>query len=74
MVYVIHDTKSAQISQNQDERNIYTIMKTRCPPQCYHYRLSPQWLCGNHALGHGVRLHIAGSNETKSAQQAKQGS
>ena len=36
--------------------------------------LSPQWLCGN--LGtwaHDVQLHIAGTNEPKSAQQAKEG-
>ena len=27
--------QSAQISQKQDERNIYVIMKTMCPPG-YH--------------------------------------
>ena len=32
---MIHDTQSAQISQKQDERNIYEIMKTMCPPGCY---------------------------------------
>ena len=32
---MIHDTQSAQISQNQDERNIYAIMKTMCLPG-YH--------------------------------------
>ena len=32
---MIHDTQSAQISQKQDERNIYVIMKTMCPPG-YH--------------------------------------
>ena len=37
-------------------------------------RLSPQWLCGNSCTwAHDVRLHIAGTNEPKSAQQAKQG-
>ena len=37
-------------------------------------RLSPHWLCGNSSTwAHDVRLHIAGSNEPKSAQQAKQG-
>ena len=36
--------------------------------------LSPQWLCGNSwTWAHDVRLHIAGTNEPKSAQQAKQG-
>ena len=33
---MIHDTQSAQISQKQDERNIYVIMKTMCPPGYYH--------------------------------------
>ena len=28
---MIHDTQSAEISQKQDERNIYVIMKTMCP-------------------------------------------
>ena len=37
-------------------------------------RLSPQWLCGNSCTwAHDVRLHIAGTNERKSVQQAKQG-
>ena len=33
---MIHDTHSAQISQKQDERNIYVIMKTMCPPAYHH--------------------------------------
>ena len=34
-------------------------------------RLSPQWLCGNSCTwAHDVRLHIAGTNEPKSAQEA----
>ena len=42
------------------------IMKTMCPSQ-----LSPQWLCGNSCTwAHDVRLHIAGTNGPKSAQQA----
>ena len=37
-------------------------------------RLSPQWLCGNSCTwAHDVRFHIAGTNEPKSPQQAKQG-
>ena len=37
-------------------------------------QFSPQWLCGNSCTwAHDVRLHIAGTNEPKSAQQAKQG-
>ena len=35
-------------------------------------RLSPRWLYGNSwTWAHDVRLHIAGTNEPKSAQQAK---
>ena len=35
--------------------------------------LSPQWLCGNSCTwAHDVQLHIAGTNEQKSAQQTKQ--
>ena len=33
---MIHDTQSAQISQKQDEHNIYVIMKTMCPPGYHH--------------------------------------
>ena len=29
---MIHGTQSAQISQKQNEHNIYAIMKTMCPP------------------------------------------
>ena len=36
--------------------------------------LSPQWVCGNSCTwAHDVRLHIASTNEPKSAQHAKQG-
>ena len=39
---IISDSQhSAQISQKQDERNIYVI-KSNVPS-----RLSPHWLCGN---------------------------
>ena len=44
---MIHDTQSANISQKQDGRNIYAIMKTMCPPG-YHYN----GFVGTHALGH----------------------
>ena len=48
---------------------------------CYHENnvpswswLSPQWLCGDSCIwAHDIWLHIAGTNEPKSAQQAKQG-
>ena len=44
---MIHDTKSAQISQKQDERNIYAIMKTVWPPSLYH-----NGFVSTHALRH----------------------
>ena len=44
---MIHDTQSAQISQKQDERNIYVIMKTMCPPDYHH-----NGFVATHALGH----------------------
>ena len=44
---MIHDTQSAQISQKQDERNIYEIMKTMCPPGYHH-----NGFVATHALGH----------------------
>ena len=47
------------------------MMKTKCPPGYHH-----NGFMATHALGHmihDVRLHIAGTNEPKSAQQAKQG-
>ena len=33
---MIHDTQSAQISQKQDESNIYAIMKKTCPAGYHH--------------------------------------
>ena len=46
---MIHDTQSAQISQKQDERNIYVIMKTMCPPGYHH-----NGFVATHALGHMI--------------------
>ena len=43
---MIHYTQSAQISQKQDERNLYAIMKTMCPPCYYH-----NGFVATHALG-----------------------
>ena len=43
----IHDTQSAQISQKQDGRNIYAIIKTMCPPGYHH-----NGFVATHALGH----------------------
>ena len=44
---MIHDTQSAQISQKQDERKLYAIMKTMCPPG-YHRN----GFVATHALRH----------------------
>ena len=44
---MIHDTQSAQISQKQDERNIYIIMKTMYPPGYHH-----NGFAATHALEH----------------------
>ena len=44
---MIQDTQSAQISQKQDERNIYVIMKRMCPPGYHH-----NGFVVTHALGH----------------------
>ena len=40
-------------------------MKTMCPPSYHHNAF-----VATHAQAHDVRLHIAGTDETKSAQQA----
>ena len=44
---MIYDTQSAQISQKQDERNIYAIMKTMWPPGYHH-----NGFVATHTLGH----------------------
>ena len=44
---MIHDTHRAQISGKQDERNIYEIMKTMCPPGYHH-----NGFVATDALGH----------------------
>ena len=43
---LIHDTQSVQISQKQDEHNIYVIMKTTCPLSYHH-----NGFVATHALG-----------------------
>ena len=46
---MIHNTKSAQISQKQDVHNIYVIMKTMCHSGYHH-----NGFVATHALGHMV--------------------
>ena len=55
---MILNTQSAQISQEQDGRNIYTIMKTMCPPSYYH-----NGFVATHALGHMNRTSCAQVHE-----------
>ena len=40
---MIHDRQSAQISQKQDMRYIYVIMKTICPPGYHHNDFMATW-------------------------------
>ena len=47
--WVIHNAQSAQISQKQDGRNKYEIMKTICSPGYYH-----NGFVASHALGHTI--------------------
>ena len=50
---MIHDTQSApQISQKQDEHNIYVIMKTMCSPSCHHNDF-----VATHALKHMIYVY-----------------
>ena len=59
--------------------NIYFIPKTKGTNTAvvkYNVpsRLSPQKLCGNSCFwAHDIWLNIAGTNESKSAQKAKEG-
>ena len=59
---MIRNTQSAQISQKQDERNLYVIMKTMCPPGYHHCDF-----VASHALGqmmYGYTLLVP-MNQTK---------
>ena len=49
-MYYIH-TQSAQISQNQDEYNIYAIVKIMCPPG-YHQNS----FLAIYAIGHMIYM------------------
>ena len=65
---MIHDTQSVQISQKQDERNIYVIMKTIYPPG-YH----DNGFLTTHAPGHIMYGYTLLVPMNQSAQHAKQG-
>ena len=60
---MIHYSQSAQISQKQDERNKYLIIKTMCPPD-YHHNGFVETHVDFSTL---VRLHIPANNEPKNA-------
>ena len=56
---MIRDAQSAQISQKQDECNLYAIMKTVRPPGYHHYHHN--CFLATHALGHimyGYKIYI----------------
>ena len=60
---MIHDTQSAQISQKQDERNIYIYIYiyiyVRYHENNVSSQLSPQWLYGNsYTWAHDVHIYI----------------
>ena len=50
---MIHDTQSTQISQKENERNIYAIMKTICSPGYHH-----NGFVATHALEHMMYGYI----------------
>ena len=50
---MIHDTQSAQISQKEDERNLYGIMKTLCAPGYHH-----NGIVATHGFGHMMCIYI----------------
>ena len=56
---VIHDTQSTQISQKQDWRNIYAIMKTMCPPKCMTCHKANVVITGRaHCFHDGIYIYI----------------
>ena len=66
---MIHETPNAQISQKQDERNIYVIMKRMCPRDYHH-----NGFVATHALGHmmyGSTLLVP-MNQTVLNKQSKE--
>ena len=46
-----HNTQSTQISQKQEGRNIYAIMKTMCWLSCAQVHELPQNHCGDNQEG-----------------------
>ena len=50
----ISQNQKSQISKKQDERNIYAIIKTMCPPSYQH-----NGFVATHALGHMIHVHYA---------------
>ena len=51
LLYVVHDTQSAQISQKQGRRNIYVIMKTMCHAGYHHSSFVSTHALGNMMYG-----------------------
>ena len=55
---MIHDTQSDQISQKQDERNIYAIIKTMCPPGYYDNSFMATHALGQMMYGYNTVQHV----------------
>ena len=53
---MIHNTQNIQISQKQDEHNIYAVIKTMCPPGYHH-----NGFVATHTLGH--MMYHCGDNQ-----------
>ena len=66
---MIHDTQSSQTSQQQDERNIYAIMKTMCPPG-----YQQNGFVATHALGHMMYRYtlLIPMNQSVPKEQSKE--
>ena len=66
---MIHDTQSAQISQKQDEYDIYAIMETICP-SCYHHNE----FVATHTFGHLMYSYtfLVPTNQTVLKKQSKE--
>ena len=66
---MIHDTQSAQISQKQDERNIYVIMKTMCLPGYHHNGFVATYALGHMMYGYTLLVPM---NQRALSKQSKE--
>ena len=66
---MIHDTQSAQISQKQDERNIYVIMKTMRLPGYHHNGFVTTYALGHMMYGYTLLVPM---NQRALSKQSKE--